>query len=42
MLWVLIEVGDQLCHVNWGHVPKAVLLNVLASGLIKFLRVFYV
>ena len=42
MLWVLIEVGDQLCHVNWGHVPKAVLLHVLASGLIKFLRVFYV
>ena len=39
MLWVLIEVRDQLCHVHWGHVPKAVFLNVLASGLIEFLRI---
>ena len=39
MLWVLIEVRDQLCHIHGGHIPKAVFLNVMASGLIKFLRI---
>ena len=40
MLWVLIEVGNQLCHIHWRQVPKAVLLKMFASSLIEFLRVF--